>query len=284
MGTRYHMPAGLGAALSLLAEHREKALIVAGGTIATPRLRAPGPSPEHVIDIACIAQLRGIEKSGSGRLAVGALTTCVELATSPLVVARAPILAQAALSVGGPQIRNVATLGGNIATRCPRADLLPALLVLDCAVTLQRAAGGSQRVSLSDYLAAIPRPDELVTGIECEAAPTGAAIVRMAARRSLSPAIVSVAARLATRSGTWTCVRIAVGGAAPTAIRVDAAERALASAGADFAKGARLAAEAACAAADPESDAMASASYRRHIVGVLTQRALVAANAQVAST
>jgi carbon-monoxide dehydrogenase medium subunit len=282
MRARYHMPPGLDDVLALLAEHREKALIVAGGTVATPKLRGSLPAPEHVIDIARVAQLNYIDNSKSGRLAVGALATCADLVASPVVQSCAPVLSQAASSVGGPQIRNVATLGGNIATRCPRADLLPVLLALDCVVTLQSALNGRRNIALSEYLAATPRSHELLTGVECDAAPRGAAFVRLAARRSLSPAIASVATFLATRNGTWTSVRIALGGVASTAVRASAAERALAASGADFAAGARLASQAASAAADPKSDALASAAYRRTLVGILTHRALVAANAQAA--
>lgn len=274
MSMRYHAPRDLPALLALLEQFRGSATIVAGGTEVVTRLRQPGPGDEDLIDIVQVRELGGIAETDSGRLQLGALTTCAELLASSAVARRAPILAQAASSVGGPQIRNVATIGGNICIRCPRADLVPALLALDAVVMLQRH-DGARRLPLSEYLDEPPRRDELLTMVDCDGAPDGTAFLRLAARRSVSPATASVAVRL----GEGESIRIALGGVAPTAMRARKAEKTFsACSGMGFAQAAKLAAEAARREAAPASDAWASAEYRRHVVGVLLRRALMAAS------
>src|ERR1019366_10617485 len=131
MITSYHAPRDLASALALLVEYHDNALVVAGGTIVATLLREQARSCVHLVDISRIAELRGIRKTSSGRLQIGALTTCTELIASRVVVSDAPILSRAAQNLGGPQIRNFATVGGNVAFRSPHADLVPALLVLD---------------------------------------------------------------------------------------------------------------------------------------------------------
>lgn len=279
MGVRYHKPRGLGAALELLGAQAEKSLLLAGGTLATQRPRSR-EHPEHVIDILDLPELRGIRATGD-RLWVGANEMCATIAGSDFIRANAPALAQAAANVGGPQIRNVATIGGNIAARSPFSDLAPCLLVLETAVSLTGIRTGTRRISLSEFLATGLHADEIVLGIDCERTPSGVAITRLAARLSLAPAIASVAVRLSASSGNWKSVGIAVGGMGPTAIRAESAERAFIETNGTFEQRKQRAADAVHAAIAPVSDVWASADYRRSIVAALTQRALAAARQQV---
>lgn len=273
MVAAYHAPADLVAALSLLAENCEKAIVIAGGTELTRRLRDNPASYKFLIDIGRLHDLRGVQEGPAERLQVGALTTCADLASSAILAARAPILAEAARHVGGPQIRNLATVGGNIASRSACADLVPSLLVLDAAVTLQSETG-TRRLPLEDYLAGDGRPDELITMVDCECADEGTAFVRIAARRALAPAIASVAVLLRRAGPEWTQVRVALGGVAQTAMRARRAEEALSGRLSDLASAAGAAAEAASNETAPESDSWASAWYRTHVVAVLVRRAL----------
>jgi aerobic carbon-monoxide dehydrogenase medium subunit len=277
MAAIYQAPSDIAVALNLLAERAERTVVVAGGTNVTPRLRDDPASCDRLVDIEGLHDLRGLKDRGDGRLEIGALTTCAELATSALLGDRAPILVEAARHVGGPQIRQLATIGGNIASRCPRADLVPALLVLDAAVTL-RCKAGERRLALEDYLAGANRADELITAVDCEYAQGGTAFQRFAARRSLSPAIVSVAILLRRADHKDHQTRIALGGVAPRALRSRNAERALIEAGGDFSSAIETAANEARRDAEPESDTWASAWYRSEILTVLVRRAIAEAD------
>jgi len=274
----YHAVERLDRALAVLDTHRGDVLVVAGGTLAVPALRSF--RPPHLLDISRLAELRAIAEEGSESLRFGALVTCTNLARSELVRRRAPVLAQAALNVGGPQIRNLATVGGNIATRCPRADLLPILLVLQATVTL-RGRAHSRTLPLSALLKEGAREDELITSIACDA-PRGAAVLkRLGARCALSPAIASVAVLLEgnAENNGWRRAHIALGGVAPTAKRAERAEAVLHTfkRGGDFTEVARRAGVATREEVDPADDAWASARYRRHVIAVLTERALLEA-------
>jgi CO/xanthine dehydrogenase FAD-binding subunit len=276
--TCYHAVERLDQALAVLDACRGDALIVAGGTLVVPTLRSR--RPRHLLDISNIVQLRGIAGERSECLRLGSLVTCAMLARSELVRRRAPVLAQAALNVGGPQVRTLATIGGNVATRCPRADLLPALLVLEATVTLSGHTH-TRSLPLSEFLTESAREDELITAIAC-AVPRGTAVIqRLGARRALAPAIASVAVLLELNEGRngFAHARIALGGVAPTAMRAHKVEAVLREVHSfdDLAQALRRAGEAAKKEAAPASDAWASARYRRHVIGVLTERALVQA-------
>jgi 4-hydroxybenzoyl-CoA reductase subunit beta len=113
-------PTTLDAALALLAEHGEHALVIAGGTDLVPNMKHRLFEPDVVVSLAGIAELAGIRAGGDGGIVVGATTKLARIAESALVRERAPVLAQACGLVAGPQLRNMGTLGGNIAldTRC----------------------------------------------------------------------------------------------------------------------------------------------------------------------
>jgi CO/xanthine dehydrogenase FAD-binding subunit len=277
MAAIYHAPTDIAVAIDLLAEMKEKTVVVAGGTEVTRRLRENPGCCERLLDIDQLHDLRGIREGSDGRLQIGALSTCAEMASSVLLADRAPILAEAARHVGGPQIRQLATIGGNIAARCPKADLVPALLVLNAAVTLQCKAG-TRRLTLDDYLAGERRAGELITGVDCECSPGGTAFLRFSARRALAPAIASVAVLLRRVDGELRHIRIALGGVAPRPLRSRNAEQALRAARGDFSSAIEVAATEARRDAAPESDTWATAWYRAEILTVLVRRAIAEAD------
>ena len=234
--------------------------------------------PRHLIALGGIEGLSGIELRGD-EIILGALTTHKAIEQS--VVFQGPLvaLAEAARVVGGHQIRNVATIGGNVANASPAADLLPPLLTLDASVRVTGSAGNRQ-VPLADFLrgpGAVDRAiDELLVSLAFARPPSGAAtaFIKAGRRRAMEISIVCVAALLALDShGRCGTVRIALGAVGPTAMRAAAAEQALLGCEpteAALCEAGRIAA-AGCA---PIDDVRASADYRRMLVQALVPRAL----------
>ena len=216
------------------------------------------------IDLSRLRALRGIRRGPDRSLVVGALTTFADIAASPLVRKELPILAAAAREIGGPQIQNRATLGGNIVNASPAADAVPVLAVAEATLVLARA-GETRRVPILDfyvgYRRTVLRPDEIVIAIELPriAAPMWFRKVGTRAANAISK-IVIAAARTSPP-------RIALGSVAPTVVRVPRTEAALAAgAGLDGAV-AVLRSEIA-----PIDDLRSTAAYRRQVAGHLLRQ------------
>src|SRR5512142_287928 len=165
----YERPTTLADAVGLLATFGERAAVLAGGTDLIIGLRDGSVRPEVVIDIKRIAELDGAIREVDGRLVVGARTTMTDIAAHPIVRRDFTALAEAASVVGSVQIRNRATLPGNICNASPAADTVPSLLVYDATV-LVAGPNGTRRISIDDVLVSsgvttIAR-DELVTAVE----------------------------------------------------------------------------------------------------------------------
>ena len=155
-------------ALSYLADKGARCKIIAGGTDLIPALRAETIHPEYVLNILEVVGLRGIKEEDSS-VRIGPTTTFAEMEESEVLHRHFPILVQAAGSVGGPQIRNQGTIGGNIANGSPAADVLPAVLALDGELELRSKARGIRMLPLAE---AVESPyktrfmaDEMLTGI-----------------------------------------------------------------------------------------------------------------------
>lgn len=146
----YARPDTLADAVALLAERGPDARVLAGGTDLIIRLRDGSAAPGLVIDVKRVAELApGIRAGEGGSLVIGALTTMTAIAAHPVVRRDLTALAEAAAVVGSVQIRNRATLGGNVCNASPAADTAPALLVHG-AVALVAGPGGQRRVALDD--------------------------------------------------------------------------------------------------------------------------------------
>ena len=154
-------------AIELLDQHRN-ATILAGGHSLIPMMKLRLASPEVLIDIGRIAEIRGVSRD-DGRLGIGALTTHAELAGSEILAADCPLLAAAAAPIADPQVRNRGTIGGNIAHADPASDLPAVLVALDAEIELL-SANGTRRVSAGDFFVGLlesdVRPGELLTRIE----------------------------------------------------------------------------------------------------------------------
>lgn len=266
--------------VGLLMEHRETARLLMGGTDLFVRLRDGQIHPRFVIDVKHLPGLRDVAYDDREGLTVGAAVTMNQVARHPHVLARYPLLAEAAGAVASYPLRNRATLGGNLCNGSPAADTAPAALVLEGHILLY-GPQGRREVPAEEFFhgpgkTAI-QAGELMTGIRFPVPPAGGVgrYLKLGRNRIGDLAIVGVAI-FGFPDGTAPSgfrFRIALASVAPVPLRARAAEEALAaiSPGEEaFA----LAATKAMEASSPIDDVRASAAYRKAIVRVLTLRGL----------
>ena len=272
----YHRPTSLDQAFDLM-QQSPRAQYVAGGTDLMVRLCAAGGAarPEALVSLRRIAELRGI--SDQGPLRLGAGTRLAELVNNAVISRTFPELLAAARAIGSPQIRSVATVGGNLANASPCADLAPPLLAAGARVEI-RGPGGERVLPLEDLFVGprqtcLTRGEVLMAVLVDPPATTSRAVYLRRSRVRMDLAQVSVAVRLDRREGRCHAVRIAAGAVAPTPVRLPRAEALLV--------GREIDEEIIAAAAEqareeiaPISDLRASADYRRQLTGVLVRRAL----------
>lgn len=257
----YHRPSSVDAAVAALAG-AEDGKIVAGGMTLLPTMKQRLASPSDLIDLAAVAELKGVSEAG-GAVVIGAMTTHAEVAANATVKARIPALASLADGIGDAQVRNRGTIGGSIANADPAADYPAAVLGLGATIkTNQREIAGDD--FFTGLFETALEPNEVVVSISFPV-PTKAAYVKFANPASRY-AIVGVF--VAQTSGG---VRVAVTGAGPNAFRVAEMERALAG---NFSAAALNGI--AVSADDLNSDLHASAEYRAHLVSVIAKRAIAA--------
>jgi len=274
----YHQPESLADAVDLAARFGGEASFLAGGTDLIVQIERGRVAPRHVIGLGRVPGLVGIEVNG--RITLGARVTHRAIEQTPALAGPLHCLVEGAEVIGGHQVRNVATVGGNLVNASPAADLVPCLLALDGVVALV-GPGGEREVPIEHFLLGpnrtARRSDELVTRVDLPAlAPRAAtAFLKAGRRRAMEISVVCVAARLTLDATLERCLeaRVVLGAVAPTAVRAYAAERLLEGqpvGGEAF----RRAAEAAQEACRPIDDVRASAGFRQHLVGVLVRRAL----------
>jgi CO/xanthine dehydrogenase FAD-binding subunit len=269
----YDRPETLGDALAILA--RGPRSILAGGTDLYPATTAPelaGP----VLDITGVPGLAGITRC-EAHLRIGACTPWSAVRDAALPPA-CDALRAAAAEIGGVQIQNAGTVGGNLCNASPAADGVPPLLALDAEVELAGAA--TRRLPLSDFLrgarATARRPEEILTAIHIpEAALAGrSAFLKLGARAYLVISIAMVAVRLVIEEGRVTRAAVAVGACSPAAVRLPALEARLVGGSGDVAIG-----PADLAPLRPIDDVRASAGYRLEAAAELLRRAIAACRA-----
>jgi len=275
----YHDPSTLDEACQIMAELKEKARPLAGGTDLLVNMRRGTVSPEHVVSLGRIEELRGIYPS-NGQLRLGACLTAAEIGQSKEVNDLINPLGSGANSLGSPLIRNLATIGGNLVTARPAADLPPPLMAYGASVVLKNSSG-KRAVSLDNFFRGpgqtVMEPDELLTEITVETPPpySGGGYIKLGARKTLITSIVNVAAFLSLddRDGTITSARVVLGAVAPVPMRATSSEQVLLGEKPTDALFLR-AGEAAAGDSKPIDDFRGSAEYRRAMVEVLTRRAL----------
>jgi len=280
---RFHLalPRSIEDCLKLLAERGPEAKLVAGGTDLLPQMKNGLVKPTAVNDLSGVADLRVLRREDGAGLRVGASVAAREIELDPYTRSAYPALAESGALVGSVQIRNLATVGGNLCNAAPSADMAPPLLALE-AEAIIAGPRGRRRVPMADFFTGVRRtvlaPDELLVELIVPAPGphSGGQYLRHTPRRELDIAVVGVASQVTLSDGVCRKARIALAAVAPTPIRATAAERALEGQPPTaqlIARAAQLAVE----AARPISDQRGSADFRRHLVGVLTRRTLTTA-------
>jgi carbon-monoxide dehydrogenase medium subunit len=273
----YREPETLEEALAILREGGDDARVIGGGTALVVMLRARLLRPRVLVGLGRIPGLDDLEVNGD--LRIGALVTHRRLERSPEVRGVVPLLAEACRRVGSPTIRNMGTLGGNLAYGEAASDPAPALLALDARVTVA-GPGGPRTVPLDGFFRGLYEtalgPGEILTAVHvARPAPSArAAFTKYTCLSEEERAVVSVAVlAVPDTSGIWTDVRIGLGGVGPMPFRAHRAEATLRGRAltADLV---REAADVAAAMTDPLGDRQGSAEYRRAMTRVWVCRTL----------
>jgi carbon-monoxide dehydrogenase medium subunit len=275
---RYHRPATLDDALTLLAEHGDAAKPIAGGQSLVPMMNLRVAQPAELVDLGDLRDLAGIREVG-GMLEIGALARHQALADSPLVRQRCPLLAEAAGGIGHYAIRQRGTLGGSLAHADPAAQLplVAATLGAEIEVASRR---GHRTVPAAEFFVSVMTtalaPDELIVAVRLPvaAAQEGQAY-RMFNRRSGDYAIVSVAATLQLQGGRVERLRLGVGAVEPAPVLLADLCAAQQGRRADAAWINEVAATARTAV-QAEDDERMPAVYRQELLETLVSRALTA--------
>lgn len=254
---------------------------IAGGHSLVPLMKLRLSEPATLIDIARIPGLSGIRKKDD-KIEIGAATVHHEVATSALLQQACPMLAEAAASIGDPQVRNRGTLGGSLAHADPSADYPAAMLALDADIHLA-GANGTRVVKAGDFFRGLftvdLAADEIIVAVQFT--PVKSAAYAKLFQRASHFAIVGVAAALNVSSGTIQSARIGVTGASSHATRLTEVEEALAGKPLSMASIDAAARNAGANLADINSDLHGSDEYRRAMIPVFTHRALARAMARV---
>jgi CO/xanthine dehydrogenase FAD-binding subunit len=274
----YDDPETVEEALAILASGHDDPLVLAGGQSLIPMLNLRLARPGRLVDVNRLTALDHIHEV-DGNVHIGALTRQRAVERSPLVAARAPLLADAIAHVGHPAIRVRGTVGGSLAHADPAAELPVACVALGAVAVVRSADRGTRRVParelfLTHFTTAL-EPDELLCELEVPADPPGAgsAFVEFA-RRHGDFALGGAAARVTLAAdGSCRDLDLALLGAAPTPVlATDAASLLLGRAIDD--KAVAEVARAAVSAASPPDDTHASAGYRRRVIATTVERAL----------
>lgn len=248
--------------------------LIAGGHSLVPLMKLRLSEPRVLVDIGRIPDLAGIRER-DGKIVIGAATVHHDVAASPLVRERCPMMAEAAAMIGDPQVRNRGTMGGSVAHADPAADIPAVLIALDAEIHM-KGPNGWRVVAASEFFKGVftvnMAPDEIIAAIQFT--PVRTAAYAKLRHRASHYAIVGVAAALAVDGRLITSARIGLTGAASHAQRLGSVERALA--------GRPLSNEVVDAAAafatdgltGINSDIHASFEYRHAMTRVFTRRAL----------
>ncbi|MFQ5555688.1 MAG: FAD binding domain-containing protein [Acidimicrobiia bacterium] len=273
MSYAYHRPRSLDEALGLVAEV-PGARFIGGGTDLLVQMNGGDPPPA-LISLRDVPELDGVEDGE--RLRIGAAVPFTDIAAHQAVRTRLPALVDSIRVIGSPQIRNVATLGGNLCNASPGADAAPPLLVYGTAVEL-RGPAGVREMPLDEFFtgpgATAKAPDEILVSVLVDPQPEGARTIFLRKGRvKMDIAIASVAVQIETDGAVVSCCRIAAGAVAPVPMRLPGTEAVVAGSALDDTVVALARARAREEVA-PITDVRATARYRTRLVGVYVQRAL----------
>ena len=191
---------------------------LAGGTFSMVEINSERFDPECLIDLSLCPELYGIREKETC-VHIGALTTFTELEKSELICRLFPALAKAAAEVGGPQVRNRGTVGGNICAASPAADAAPPLLALD-AVVVAVGANGERRIPICELFLAPKKtclvPDEVVTEVILPKTGSRSGFIKVGKRNALAVSSINMAVAAVVTDGKLQALRVAAGSCAPT--------------------------------------------------------------------
>lgn len=272
----YSSPGTLAEAISLLQQHGADAKILAGGQSLIPLMKLRMAAPKHVIDINRIADLSYI-REGDGHLAIGALTRESDVDASDLIREKYPILHDTAAVIADPLVRNLATIGGNLAHADPANDHPATMLALGAEV-VATGPNGTRTIALTDFFTGpfttTLNADEILTEIRIPIPKKGSGGAYLKVERKVGDfAAAAVAVQIALDGDKIGSAGIGLTNVGATPIKATRAEQALIGKVPDdgvIREAARIAAE----EADPSDDLRGSADYKRSLVRVLTGRAL----------
>ena len=284
----YHMPTSLSEALKLLAKYDGKAKVFAGGTDLLVSMKKRETTPEHLINLKEIAELKGIQYDPKGGIRIGALVTLEEIRHSEIVKDKFCVLWDAVNVMASPQVRSLGTIGGNLCGAVPSADTAPPLIALGASMKMARGRG-ERSVAVENFFKgpkeSVLQRKEILTQILIPnpLQRSSGTYLKLMRRNAMDLALVGVAAylRLNQRNRVCTEARIALGAVAPTPIRAVEAEQVLINKeiGEALAEEAGRAASTVCR---PISDIRSSLEYRCSMVEVLTKRAVMEAYRRIA--
>jgi carbon-monoxide dehydrogenase small subunit/xanthine dehydrogenase small subunit len=270
----YLRPRSLEEALEILAQRGAEARPLAGGTDILVQAKDGRPDRASLVDLTAVPELKGIEDRGE-HVSIGAGVTHSEMVASELLKRWAPALPEACAVIGGPQIRNRGTLGGNLANASPAADCVPPLYAADAVVEVV-SVSARRDVPITAFFTGPRRSvlarDELIVGVRIPRRPgVRGAFLRLGQRQAQAISKVSVAVGIAFRDGRPDWVRVALGSVAPTVVRAPRAEKVLLEGGPDALRQAR---EIVMEEIAPIDDLRSTREYRRQMAGILLERAM----------
>jgi carbon-monoxide dehydrogenase medium subunit len=272
----YHRPGSVADALKLLADLGDEARPLAGGHSLIPMMKLRLATPEHLVDLHGIADLKGIRRDGD-RLVIGAMTTQHELLGSDVVAKSVPILQEAAALIADPQVRYRGTIGGNVANGDPGNDM-PALMLALAASYRLEGLGGAREVAARDfyqgaYFTAL-EPGEILSAISLPVPPAGHGWAYEKLKRKVGDYATAAAGVVLTMAGgkVATCA-IGLTNLSETPLLADDAARAVIGTSLDEAS-LKAAAAAAENIMSPAADGRGPVEYRKHVGGVMVARAL----------
>ena len=278
----YHRPTSVKEAVGLLGSLGEDARAIAGGHSLIPMMKLRLASPTHLIDLAGVADLKGIREDGRD-IIVGAMTTQHELINSELLAKKIPILRETSLVIADPQVRYIGTVGGNVANGDPGNDM-PAVMMCLNAVYHAVGKSGERRIAAREfyqgaYFTSL-EPGEIVTAVRIPVPAAGHGYAYEKLKRKIGDYATAAAAVVLTmQGGKVASCSIGLTNVAETALWADEAGKILTGSTLDAAT-VKKAVAAAEAITSPATDGRGPAAYRTKMAGVMLTRALASAKSR----
>lgn len=274
----YHEPKTVTEACQIMAEYSPRAKVIAGGTDLMVNMKKKLISPEYIVSIGRIGELSAVD-AANGTVRIGSCVTVAEIADSEVIFKKISALACGASNLGSPLVRNLATIGGNIGTARPAADLPPSLMCYDAGVVL-KSSKGERTVPLNGFFVGPGltemQPDEIISEVHIDVPPKGAGCgyINLGIRKAQDCNLVNVASYIELDTDeTIKSARIVMGCVGPTHLRAPETEKMLTGEKPSD-KLFEKAAENVKTECRPIDDFRGCASYKQAMVGILTQRTL----------